>query len=138
MLSGKGLGATGAGVSQSHGCQPGCVTGWQHGWTVNPGCRCVTWSRVRAGRLVVVRFVEWLEEWVSHSFGGQVCAWAVAWDDLDRGCRVVQRKELGQDAVDEEIIVAAGVVGAADGTGEERVAAEEDALGALEEAQAAA
>ena len=56
MLSDKGLGATGAGGAQSHGY----------------------------GRLVVVRFVEGLEEWVSHSFSGQVGAWAVAWDDLDR------------------------------------------------------
>lgn len=112
MLSGKGLGATGAGLLHGHGRGP--------------------------RGLVVVRFVEGLEEWVSHSFGGQVCAWAVAWDDLDRTGRVIQRQEILKDALHEEIIVAAGVVGAADGAGEERVAAEEDALGALEEAQAAA
>ena len=105
-----GLSATGAGGAQSHGSRG----------------------------LVVVRFVEGLEEWVSHSFGGQVGAWAVPWDDLDRACGIIQRQEILKDALHEEIIIAAGVVGAADGAGEERVAAEEDALGALEEAQAAA
>ena len=90
------------------------------------GCQ----SRAWAGRLVVVRFVEGLEEWVSHSFGGQVGAWAVSWDDLDRACGIIKRQEILKDALHKEIIVAAGVVGAADGTGKERVAAEEDALGA--------
>lgn len=73
MLSGKGLGATGAGGHKATGA----------GGAQSHGCRCVTWSRAWVGRLVVVRFVEWLEEWVSHSFGGQVGAWAVSWDDLD-------------------------------------------------------
>ena len=62
----------------------------------------------------------------------------MAWYDLDRACGIIKRQEILKDALHEEIIVAAGVVGAADGAGEERVAAEEDALGALKEAQAAA
>ena len=163
MLSGKGLGATGVGGAQNHGCRRGTkprVPTWVcdrvAAWV---GCQ----SRVRAGRLVVVRFVEGLEERVGHALCRQVCAWAVAWEyfhrsvtfctqtgtclrtrvhvRVRRGTRhrgVVQRKEVGQDAADEGVIVAAGVVGAADGAGEERVAAEEDALGALEEAQTAA
>ena len=138
MLSGKGLGATGVGGAQNHGCR--CVTKPRvPTWVCD---RVAAWvgcqSRVRAGRLVVVRFVEGLEEWVSHSFGGQVGAWAVSWDDLDRACGIIKRQKILKDALHEEIIVAAGVVGTADGAGEERVAAEEDALVALEEAEAAA
>ena len=92
----------------------------------------------KAGLFFVVRFVEWLEEWVSHSFGGQVGAWAVAWDDLDRARGIIQRQELLEDALHEEVVVAARVVGASDGAGKEGVAAEEDTLGGFEEAQSAA
>ena len=52
MLSDKGLGATGAGGAQNHGCQPGCVTGWQHGWAVSHGCGRDTKPRVPVCHMV--------------------------------------------------------------------------------------
>lgn len=89
--------------------------------------------------LVLVRLVEGEEEWVGHAFAGEVGAWAVARDDGHRGVwggfvsgRLdVQWEELLEDAFHELIVVAAGVVGAADCAGEEGVAAEEDLLGWL-------
>ena len=101
MLSDKGLGATGAGGAQSHGCGRGIkprVPTWVcdrvAAWV---GCQ----PRVRAGHkatgagvshghgcgsrgLVVVRFVEGLEERVGHALCRQVCAWAVAWEYFHR------------------------------------------------------
>lgn len=109
------------------------------------------------------RFVEGEEEGVGHALGGEVGAGAVARNDRDgegsgsgglgrggslvarsgRGCRSggcgggVEGEELLEDAVHQLVVVAAGVVGAADGTREEGVTGEEDAAGALVEAQAA-
>ena len=73
--------------------------------------------------LVLVRFVEGEEEGVGHAFAGDVGAWAVAGDDRNRA---FEGDELPEDAFHEHLVVAAGVVGAADGAGEEGVAAEED------------
>ena len=95
--------------------------------------------------LVLVRLVEGEEEWVGHAFAGEVGAWAVARDDGHRGVwggfvggRLdVQWEELPEDAFHEHLVVAAGVVGAADGAGEEGVAAEEDLFGRFIEGNAA-
>lgn len=88
---------------------------------------------------VLVRFVERHEERVGHAFGGEVGARAVARNDLDvaRGGRGVEGEELLEDALHELVVVAAGVVGTADGAGEEGVAGEEHAVFAFEEADAA-
>ena len=87
--------------------------------------------------LVFVRFVEGEKEWVCHALCGQVCASTVARDDFYRCLGVVQREDLLEDALHQEVVVAARVVCASDGTCEETVAAEEDALGCREEAEAA-
>ena len=84
--------------------------------------------------LVLVRFVEGEEEGVGHAFAGDVGAWAVAGDDRNRA---FEGDELSEDAFHEHFVVAAGVVGAADGTGEEGVAAEEDLFGRFIEGNAA-
>ena len=85
-------------------------------------------------RLVLVRFVEGEEEGVGHAFAGDVGAWAVAGDDRNRA---FEGDELSEDAFHEHLVVAAGVVGAADGAGEEGVAAEEDLFGRFIEGNAA-
>ncbi len=95
--------------------------------------------------LVLVRLVEGEEERVGHAFAGDVGAWAVARDDGHRGVwggfvggRLdVQWEELPEDAFHEHLVVAAGVVGAADGAGEEGVAAEENLFGRFIEGNAA-
>ena len=84
--------------------------------------------------LVLVRFVEGEEEGVGHAFAGDVGAWAVAGDNRNRA---FEGDELPEDAFHEHFVVAAGVVGAADGTGEEGVAAEEDLFGRFIEGNAA-
>ena len=84
--------------------------------------------------LVLVRFVEGEEEGVGHAFAGDVGAWAVAGDDRNRA---FEGDELSEDAFHEHFVVAAGVVGAADGAGEEGVAAEEDLFGRFIEGNAA-
>ena len=84
--------------------------------------------------LVLVRFVEGEEEGVGHAFAGDVGAWAVAGDDRNRA---FEGDELSEDAFHEHFVVAAGVVGAADGAGEEGVAAEEDLFGSFIEGNAA-
>ena len=85
-------------------------------------------------RLVLVRFVEGEEEGVGHAFAGDVGAWAVAGDDRNRA---FEGDELSEDAFHEHFVVAAGVVGAANGAGEEGVAAEEDLFGSFIEGNAA-
>ena len=84
--------------------------------------------------LVLVRFVEGEEEGVGHAFAGDVGAWAVAGDNRNRA---FEGDELPEDAFHEHFVVAAGVVGAADGAGEEGVAAEEDLFGSFIEGNAA-
>ena len=84
--------------------------------------------------LVLVRFVEGEEEGVGHAFAGDVGAWAVAGDNRNRA---FEGDELPEDAFHEHFVVAAGVVGAANGAGEEGVAAEEDLFGSFIEGNAA-
>ena len=84
--------------------------------------------------LVLVRFVEGEEEGVGHAFAGDVGAWAVAGDNRNRA---FEGEELPEDAFHEHFVVAAGVVGAANGAGEEGVAAEEDLFGSFIEGNAA-
>lgn len=92
---------------------------------------------------VVVWFVEGEEERVGHAFGGEVGAWTVARDDHDGrmagvgGRSIVKREEAGEDAVHELIVVATGMIGTADGSGEEGVTAEEYPLGRFVVADAA-
>ena len=91
------------------------------------------------GGSVVVWFVEGEEEWVGHAFGGEVGARTVARDDHDGrmagvgGRSVVKREE----AVHELIVVAAGMIGTADGSCEQGVTAEEYPLGRFVVADAA-
>ena len=95
------------------------------------------------GGSVVVWFVEGEEEWVGHAFGGEVGAWTVARNDCDGrmagvgGRGVVKREEAGEDAVHELIVVAAGMIGTADGSCEQGVTAEEYPLGRFVVADAA-
>lgn len=92
---------------------------------------------------VVVWFVEGEEERVGHAFGGEVGARTVARDDCDGrmagvgGGGVVKREEAGEDAVHELIVVAAGMIGTADGSCEQGVTAEEYPLGRFVVADAA-
>ena len=74
-------------------------------------------------RLFFKRLVEGEEEGVGHAFGGDVGTWTVAWDDGDGA---VEGDNLFEDALHYHVIVTARVIRAADGTGEEGVAAEED------------
>ena len=73
--------------------------------------------------LLLKRFVERKKERVGHAFTGNISAWAVTGDDGDGA---VEDYQLLEDVADELVIVASGVVGAADGAGKEGVAAEKD------------
>ena len=79
--------------------------------------------RSMSARLFFKRFVEGEEEGVGHAFAGDVGAWAMAGDD---GYGAVEDHQLLEDIADELVVVAAGMVCAADGTGKESVAAEKD------------
>ena len=84
--------------------------------------------RSMSARLFFKRFVEGEEEGVGHAFGGDVRAWAVAWDDGDGA---VEGDDLFEDALHDHVIISAWMVRAADGAGKECVAAEQDLFSRL-------